>query len=178
MPVRRASGGVLRASRPFSPAHGPFHDVTCAHARPHRARAAGPALAALLIAAFLLLFLVVPVVQVIFVAFQDKTTGAFTLVNFADFFRNDLFMRSFANSVYVSAMSVVVASLLALPLAYLTMRFEFRGAVLIQSLGIIPLIMPPFIGAVAMQLLFGRKRLCQPAAARPFRLFDPPSWRG
>ena len=116
----------------------------------------GPALAALLIAAFLLLFLVVPVVQVIFVAFQDKTTGAFTLVNFADFFRNDLFMRSFGNSVYVSAMSVVVASLLALPLAYLTTRFEFRGAVLIQSLGIIPLIMPPFIGAVAMQLLFGR----------------------
>ncbi|MBP2232730.1 iron(III) transport system permease protein [Azospirillum agricola] len=116
----------------------------------------GPALAALLIAAFLLLFLVVPVVQVIFVAFQDKTTGAFTLVNFADFFQNDLFMRSFWNSFYVSAMSVVVASLLALPLAYLTTRFEFRGAVLIQSLGIIPLIMPPFIGAVAMQLLFGR----------------------
>lgn len=116
----------------------------------------GPALAALLIAAFLLLFLVVPVVQVIFVAFQDKTTGAFTLVNFADFFQNDLFMRSFWNSFYVSAMSVVVASLLALPLAYLTTRFEFRGSVLIQSLGIIPLIMPPFIGAVAMQLLFGR----------------------
>ncbi|CAO3437140.1 ABC transporter permease [Azospirillum endophyticum] len=116
----------------------------------------GPALAALLIAAFLLLFLVVPVVQVIFVAFQDKTTGAFTLVNFADFFGNDLFMRSFGNSFYVSAMSVVVASLLALPLAYLTTRFEFRGSVLIQSLGIIPLIMPPFIGAVAMQLLFGR----------------------
>ena len=116
----------------------------------------GPAAAAVLIALFLLLFLVVPVVQVIFVAFQDKTTGAFTLVNFADFFRNDLFMRSFWNSFYVSAMSVVVASLLALPLAYLTTRFEFRGAVLIQSLGIIPLIMPPFIGAVAMQLLFGR----------------------
>ena len=116
----------------------------------------GPAVAAVLIALFLLLFLVVPVVQVIFVAFQDKTTGSFTLINFADFFRNDLFMRSFWNSFYVSAMSVVVASALALPLAYLTTRFEFRGAVLIQSLGIIPLIMPPFIGAVAMQLLFGR----------------------
>ena len=116
----------------------------------------GPAVTAVLIALFLLLFLVVPVVQVIFVAFQDKVTGAFTLVNFADFFRNDLFMRSLWNSFYVSAMSVLVASALALPLAYLTTRFEFRGAILIQSLGIIPLIMPPFIGAVAMQLLFGR----------------------
>src|SRR5690606_33025719 len=31
-----------------------------------------------------------------------------------------------------------------------------RGTVIIQTLGVIPLIMPPFIGAVAMQLLFGR----------------------
>ena len=43
-----------------------------------------------------------------------------------------------------------------MPLAYLTVRFEFRGAALIQTLGVLPLIMPPFVGAVAMQLLFGR----------------------
>ena len=36
------------------------------------------------------------------------------------------------------------------------MRFRFRGAALIQTLGVLPLIMPPFVGAVAMQLLFGR----------------------
>ena len=65
-------------------------------------------------------------------------------------------MRSFWNSVYVSAMTVVWSSVLALPLAYLTTRFEFRGAALVQTLGFLPLIMPPFVGAVAMQLLFGR----------------------
>jgi iron(III) transport system permease protein len=111
---------------------------------------------ALLIALFLIVFLVVPVAQVIAVAFLDRSTGGFTLINFVDFFNNDLFQRSFWNSFYVSAMSVVLASLFALPLAYITSRFEFRGTVIIQTLGIIPLIMPPFIGAVAMQLLFGR----------------------
>jgi iron(III) transport system permease protein len=35
-------------------------------------------------------------------------------------------------------------------------RFRFRGAILIQTLGVLPLIMPPFVGAVAMQLIFGR----------------------
>jgi iron(III) transport system permease protein len=35
-------------------------------------------------------------------------------------------------------------------------RFQFRGALLIQTLGVLPLIMPPFVGAVAMQLVFGR----------------------
>ena len=55
------------------------------------------------IALFLLLFLIVPVATVIYVAFTEKGTGAFTLVNFADFARTDLFVRSFWNSVYVSA---------------------------------------------------------------------------
>ncbi len=53
-------------------------------------------------------------------------------------------------------MSVVWASVFALPLAYLTTRFVFRGAMLVQTLGFLPLIMPPFVGAVAMQLFFGR----------------------
>jgi iron(III) transport system permease protein len=115
----------------------------------------GPAAVGLFIALFLLLFLGLPVAKVIFVAFQDPNTGAFTFINFADFFRNSLFQESFANSLYVSAMSVVVASLIAMPLAYFTTRFNFGGAALIQTLGVIPLIMPPFVGAVAMQLLFG-----------------------
>ncbi|MGD9830621.1 MAG: ABC transporter permease, partial [Hyphomicrobiaceae bacterium] len=68
----------------------------------------------------------------------------------------DLFITSFWNSMYVASMSVVLASVFALPLAYITSRFEFRGAGLVQMLGFIPLIMPPFVGAVAMQLLFGR----------------------
>ncbi len=109
----------------------------------------------LLIALFLLLFLGIPVAKVIFVAFQDPNTGQATIINFVDFFRNSLFRESFANSFYVSVMSVVIASILAMPLAYFTTRFNFGGAILIQTLGIIPLIMPPFVGAVAMQLLFG-----------------------
>jgi len=113
------------------------------------------ALAAAIIA-FLGLFLVLPAATVIYVAFTEKGTGDFTLVNFYDFARTDLFVRSFWNSLYVSAMSVVWASALALPLAILTTRFAFRGAILIQTLGFVPLVMPPFVGAVAMQLLFGR----------------------
>ena len=111
---------------------------------------------ALLIALLLLGLLVTPVAQVIFVAFQDTATGAATLQNFADFFATSLFRESFWNSFYVSAMSVVVATIIALPLAYITTRFHFSGSILIQSLGFIPLIMPPFVGAVAMQLTFGR----------------------
>ncbi|AVX06183.1 ABC transporter permease [Maritalea myrionectae] len=116
----------------------------------------GTVLAAIFIATLLFGFLILPVAKVIYVAFVDPQTGGLTLQNFGDFFSSALFRESFFNSFYVSAMSVVLASVFALPLAYITSRFEFSGSMLIQSLGFIPLIMPPFVGAIAMQLLFGR----------------------
>ena len=110
---------------------------------------------AALIALFLLVFLVVPVITVIYVAFADGA-GGFTLSHFSSFFHITLMRESFWNSLYVGFWSVLISSLIAIPLAYFTVRFEFRGAVLIQTLGILPLVMPPFVGAVAMQLIFGR----------------------
>lgn len=110
---------------------------------------------ALAIAAFIVAFLVVPVGSVVYTAFSSGA-GAFTFGHFASFFQISLMRESFWNSLYVAGMSVVFASLIAIPLAYFTVRFRFRGALLIQTLGVLPLIMPPFVGAVAMQLLFGR----------------------
>ena len=110
---------------------------------------------ALLIGLFLFVFLIVPVVKGVYVAFQDPNTGALTLINFVDFFNTSLFRESFLNSIYVAGGAVLLASLISIPLAYFTTRFNFGGAVLIQTLGIVPLIMPPFVGAVAMLLLFG-----------------------
>ncbi|MBI3918942.1 MAG: iron ABC transporter permease [Betaproteobacteria bacterium] len=110
---------------------------------------------AALIALFLVVFLIVPVVTVLYVAFADGA-GGFTLSHFSSFFHITLMRESFWNSLYVGFWSVLISSLIAIPLAYFTVRFEFRGALLIQTLGILPLIMPPFVGAVAMQLIFGR----------------------
>ncbi len=107
------------------------------------------------IAAFLLLLLIVPVGAVFITAFRDGD-GSFTLGHFATFFSTGLMRESFGNSLYVAVVSVILASLIAVPLAYITVRFQFRGALLIQTLGVLPLIMPPFVGAVAMQLIFGR----------------------
>jgi iron(III) transport system permease protein len=107
------------------------------------------------IAAFLLALLLIPVGTVFVVAFRDGD-GSFTLGHFGTFFTTGLMRESFGNSLYVATASVLVASLIAVPLAYITVRFRFRGALLIQTLGVLPLIMPPFVGAVAMQLVFGR----------------------
>jgi iron(III) transport system permease protein len=109
----------------------------------------------LAIGVFLALFLAIPVVAVVYTAFTTGD-GQLTLANFVAFSQLSLMRESFLNSLYVAVATVVVSSIIALPLAYFTVRFRFRGAILIQTLGVLPLIMPPFVGAVAMQLLFGR----------------------
>jgi iron(III) transport system permease protein len=113
------------------------------------------ALALALVALFLIAFLIVPLGRVIMVAFTGSD-GGFSLVHFSDFFRTSLLVEAFWNSIYVATMTVVLASLIAVPLATILARFRFRGAALIHTLGVVPLVMPPFVGAVAMQLIFGR----------------------
>jgi iron(III) transport system permease protein len=92
---------------------------------------------------------------VIYTAFVNET-GALTLGHFQQLLRPDAAARVVHEQPDVALASVFFASVIAIPLAYLTVRFEFRGALLIQTLGVLPLIMPPFVGAVALQLIFGR----------------------
>ncbi|MFM8929898.1 MAG: ABC transporter permease [Betaproteobacteria bacterium] len=108
-----------------------------------------------LVLAFLLLFFVFPVGLVFVTAFLDANNHP-TLSHFAAFFGQALMREAFLNSLYVAVMSALWAAVLAVPLAVLTVRFKFRGALLIQTLGVLPLIMPPFVGAVSLQLIFGR----------------------
>jgi iron(III) transport system permease protein len=115
----------------------------------------GASLIALAIAAFLITFLIIPVLTVVKVAFTDPQ-GAFTLAHLHGFLGLSLMREAFANSLYVASMTVVFSTLIAVPIAYFTTRFTFRGALLVQTLGVLPLIMPAFVGASALQLLFGR----------------------
>jgi len=112
-------------------------------------------LAGVIVFVFLLLFFVLPILRVFIAAFLDNDNNP-TFVHFIAFFSQNLMRESFMNSLYVALMSTLFATLIAVPLAYFTVRFNFRGALLIQTLGVLPLIMPPFVGAVALQLIFGR----------------------
>ena len=116
---------------------------------------AGVWLAAGLVLAFLLLFLVLPVATVFITAFVEAD-GSLTLGHFGAFFGQSLMRESFFNSLGVALLSALFAALIAVPLAYFTVRFRFRGSILIHTLGVLPLVMPPFVGAVALQLIYGR----------------------
>jgi ABC-type maltose transport system permease subunit len=76
---------------------------------------------------FLAVFLAAPVASVFHAAFSSGG-GGFTLAHFESFLQISLMRESFWNSLYVAGLSVLFASLIAVPLAYFTVRFRFRGA--------------------------------------------------
>ena len=56
----------------------------------------------------------------------------------------------------MAAAPTLVVLGLALPLAVLNSRYEFRGRMLFSSLLLVPMVLPPFVGALGTRLLLGR----------------------
>ncbi|MBI2351377.1 MAG: iron ABC transporter permease [Deltaproteobacteria bacterium] len=109
----------------------------------------------LLLLSLLTIFILYPVVRVLWVSLSDEE-GRLTLLHFANFFRRPLFREALWNSLLSGFLVVLFGSLMAVPLAYFSARYEFRGKILLQTLATLPLVIPPFVGAVALQLILGR----------------------
>ncbi|WP_162130378.1 iron ABC transporter permease [Herbaspirillum sp. YR522] len=103
---------------------------------------------------FLLLFLVWPVAVVVLAALGIGGEG-FTLGYLRSFFDQALYRDAFLNSMRVALSSVAGASLIAVPLAWIAVRLQLRAGWPLQLLGILPLIMPPFVAAFSLQPILG-----------------------
>ncbi|MDN3294303.1 ABC transporter permease [Streptomyces ficellus] len=65
-------------------------------------------------------------------------------------------------SLVVSFWALGLSTLLGVPLAWLLARAEFPGKALVRSLVLLPMVLPPTVGGVALLLGFGRRGLLGP----------------
>ncbi|MER6910996.1 ABC transporter permease [Streptomyces sp. NPDC000594] len=65
-------------------------------------------------------------------------------------------------SLVVSGWALGLSLLLGVPLAWLLARVPFRGKALVRSLVLLPMVLPPTVGGVALLLGFGRRGLLGP----------------
>ncbi|MFE9133233.1 ABC transporter permease [Streptomyces sp. NPDC007355] len=65
-------------------------------------------------------------------------------------------------SVVVSLWALALSLLLGVPLAWLLARVPFRGKAIVRSLVLLPMVLPPTVGGVALLLAFGRRGLLGP----------------
>ncbi len=96
-----------------------------------------------------------PLIQVLSVAVSDGA-GGLTLRHLGSFFQRALFLEALRNTLATGVLAVFFGSLIGVPLAFLTVRYTFRGRSVLQTLGVLPLVIPPFVGAVAFQQILGR----------------------
>jgi iron(III) transport system permease protein len=108
-----------------------------------------------LLLVILFTLIVYPVTRVLWISLSDDHSNL-TLLHFGNFFRRPLFRESLWNTLLSGFLVVLFGALLALPLAYLLARYDFRGKLLLQTAATLPLVIPPFVGAVALQLILGR----------------------
>jgi iron(III) transport system permease protein len=109
--------------------------------------------------ALLALLLLYPIILTIRGGFhQDVAKGTgFTLDHLLRVFQDPRLRGSLFNSLRVAALTTTLATLIALPLAVLGARYTFPGKKLFSALVLVPLILPPFVGAIGMRAILGRE---------------------
>jgi len=103
------------------------------------------------------LLLVYPLLR-LFAASLSGEDGAVATVlhTYGEFFTRRYYYETLVNSLVVSALATVLATLLGAPLAWFVNRFDIPGKLLVRALIVLTFVSPPFIGAYAWILLLGR----------------------
>lgn len=113
-------------------------------------------LSLLLIAILLLsIFVLLPVISVVFNAFIEPS-GNIGFQNFINLIATPSYRRGLINSVITASLTLITTSVIGIPVAYVMTRFIFRGKKLFTLLTILPLMIPPFVGALALVGMMGR----------------------
>ena len=103
------------------------------------------------LAVFFGLFLFFP----LFYAFRSAfwIGGRFTIGYFRIMFSDAAIRSCVANSFAVAFVTTALTTAVAIPLGQAMVRYRFPGKGALQALLLVPLIMPPFVGAIGLQKL-------------------------
>jgi len=81
--------------------------------------------------------------------------GRFTAEYLLGVFRNPIYAEGLFNSLRIAVGSTLLASALALPLAWLSHTYTFPGQRLFTALLLVPMVLPPFVGAIGLMQMLG-----------------------
>ncbi len=100
-------------------------------------------------------FFLFPIWSTVQVAFVSPK-GGFTFDYVWEVFRNPLYREGLLNSFFIAVWSTLGCLAVSLPLARLFTRFEFPGKNILNSLVMLPMILPPFVGAIGVRAILGQ----------------------
>src|SRR6476469_7530660 len=105
-----------------------------------------------LFAAFMIVLIVLPLSWLAVFAFTDKARSP-TLQNFVTLFTDPAFLDPLLTTAIIATTSAVICCLVAAPIGWLVSRTDMPGRQTIRALVTASFVTPPFLGAVAWELL-------------------------
>jgi iron(III) transport system permease protein len=105
-----------------------------------------------LFAAFMIALIVLPLSWLALYAFTDKNRHP-TLQNFVTLFTNPDFLDPLLTTAIIATTSAVICCIVAAPIGWLVSRTDMPGRQTIRALVTASFVTPPFLGAVAWELL-------------------------
>jgi iron(III) transport system permease protein len=120
---------------------------------------------------FFALFFIWPIAETVRGAFVG-TDGRLTIEYVAEVFRNPVYLEGLWNSFRIGVISTLLAAAIAMPLAWISDRFDFPGKPLLGALVLVPMIMPPFVGAIGVKQILGQQGALN-ALLVQFGILDP-----
>lgn len=96
-----------------------------------------------------------PIFQILRGGFIDAD-GHFTLRTFAALLSDPLYREGLLTSFCLGLATTVIAMGIAIPLAFISDRFQFPGKAALASVVLVPMILPPFVGAIGIKQIFGQ----------------------
>src|SRR5690606_9478903 len=96
-----------------------------------------------------------PIWQILQGGFFDAD-GRPTFAYVAAVLADPIYRDGLSTSLLLAIASTALAFALAMPLAFVADRFVFPGKGLLGSLILIPMILPPFVGAIGLKQIFGQ----------------------
>ncbi|MFA5448357.1 MAG: iron ABC transporter permease [Sphaerochaeta sp.] len=110
---------------------------------------------------FMAIFLIYPMFITLARAFMPAGNklafGSFSLQGFTKFSESLMYRKALVNSFIVSLAVTAFCILIGVPMGYFVARVKMPGKNLMLSLGILPIIMPSFVGAFTWVILLGRQ---------------------
>ena len=99
-----------------------------------------------------------------------RPDGSLDLSAFIRLFSTDYYIGTLIFTVYQAALSTASTLILALPCAYVMVRYRFAGKSLLLSLAVLPFVLPTVVAALAFMSLFGQRGLLNDLLAALFSL--------